>query len=380
MASEAKLLPCPFCGATPHRGRGKLTPSQDGEDRQDFRIWCPHGCAAAISHTSELVSAQWNRRAPSPAPAEGEDGLAAKACAAKRSLIALHKKYLPQAYEHRASHPHYMERGDMQRMCDALLDGSLCLESLAHALSASRAEVEVERKWRAETTERLQRIGERYGCQPGSNRLDWLEGHLASLTSTGTHPTDPAKEHAITSWNRRAPSPAPAGTDNADLIARLRKPVMYHSNPEHTNAERREAAAALSASRAEVGRLKAHVAAIANACVYSDSYGVEGSSFQCCLCCTAGGAPGLPFEHTKDCPVGKAEETAERWYKERADEIAEYEAEEKALRAQLAEARKALERIETEPRNAEFWGLKALRSLKSQGAGDAFDTDKRDGA
>jgi hypothetical protein len=32
------------------------------------------------------------------------------------------------------------------------------------------------------TTDRLQAIGEKYGCEPGENRLDWLERFLAELT------------------------------------------------------------------------------------------------------------------------------------------------------------------------------------------------------
>lgn len=38
-----------------------------------------------------------------------------------------------------------------------------------------------------------------------------------------------------------------------------------------------------------------------------DSYGVVGSDFYTCLACGAGGAPGVTYEHTPDCPVGRAE-------------------------------------------------------------------------
>lgn len=38
-----------------------------------------------------------------------------------------------------------------------------------------------------------------------------------------------------------------------------------------------------------------------------DSYCVLGSDFRTCLACGAGGAPGVTYEHTPDCPVGRAE-------------------------------------------------------------------------
>lgn len=86
--------------------------------------------------------------------------------------------------------------------------------------------------------------------------------------------------------------------------------------------------------------LKAKLSALCEAVVVNDSYGVEGSSFQTCLACGAGGAPGIVFEHTTDCAVGRSEEVSERWFKERSDELKEYEDEEKRLlaRAEAAES------------------------------------------
>jgi len=45
-----------------------------------------------------------------------------------------------------------------------------------------------------------------------------------------------------------------------------------------------------------------------------DSYGVYGSDFTTCHCCTAGGSPYRVYEHTPECPVGRAEMALERFY------------------------------------------------------------------
>ncbi len=87
--------------------------------------------------------------------------------------------------------------------------------------------------------------------------------------------------------------------------------------------------------RREIDRLRCMVAALTEAAVVADSYGVEGSGFHTCLVCGAGGAPGIPFNHTNECAVGRAEETADRWARERREEMEDYEKEEKRLRAAL---------------------------------------------
>lgn len=63
-ADPARLRKCPFCGATPHRERGKVYRDQlHGEEHQDFVIKCPHGCARFTRPTCEAAIAAWNTRA-----------------------------------------------------------------------------------------------------------------------------------------------------------------------------------------------------------------------------------------------------------------------------------------------------------------------------
>jgi hypothetical protein len=50
-----ELKPCPFCGATPHRGFGKTYHDQlHGEPHQDFSIWCPKDHAKVTSVNAAL--------------------------------------------------------------------------------------------------------------------------------------------------------------------------------------------------------------------------------------------------------------------------------------------------------------------------------------
>jgi hypothetical protein len=77
-------------------------------------------------------------------------------------------------------------------------------------------------------------------------------------------------------------------------------------------------------SAAPVGDLtaKAAVSYLIDHIEYSDSYGVEGSSFQACLLCTGGGAPGVALVHDKICPVLRCETIAAEWVEELNDERA----------------------------------------------------------
>lgn len=70
-----KLLPCPFCGATPHRGLTKVKPcALHGEPLQNYSIWCPRGHARVVAPLDYVAVADWNTRAPthqeSSAPAQ----------------------------------------------------------------------------------------------------------------------------------------------------------------------------------------------------------------------------------------------------------------------------------------------------------------------
>lgn len=59
------LAVCPFCGATPHRGKMGVQYDQlHGEPFQRYRVWCPHGCASLDRVNAEQAIAAWNRRSP----------------------------------------------------------------------------------------------------------------------------------------------------------------------------------------------------------------------------------------------------------------------------------------------------------------------------
>lgn len=85
--------------------------------------------------------------------------------------------------------------------------------------------------------------------------------------------------------------------------------------------------------------VKMVAALVADAMVYSDSYGVYGSDFLCCMACNAGGAPGVPFEHSKDCIILKCETIADDSWQEQRDELNWLNEENDKLRAELTALR-----------------------------------------
>lgn len=51
---------CPFCGATPHHGLGKVQHCQlHGEPFQHFSIWCPRGCAKITRANADIARRDW---------------------------------------------------------------------------------------------------------------------------------------------------------------------------------------------------------------------------------------------------------------------------------------------------------------------------------
>lgn len=74
MTNTTKAAPCPFCGATPHHGLGKVQHCQlHGDPFQDFSIWCPKGHAKITAPNEEMVLERWNRRHRlASSPVEGE--------------------------------------------------------------------------------------------------------------------------------------------------------------------------------------------------------------------------------------------------------------------------------------------------------------------
>lgn len=84
-AHTAKSLPCPFCGARPHHGLGKVEHcSLHGEPFQRFNIWCPKGHAKVSGANEELANREWNTRPHAVSAAEGD--LLGKALEALREL------------------------------------------------------------------------------------------------------------------------------------------------------------------------------------------------------------------------------------------------------------------------------------------------------
>ena len=115
------------------------------------------------------------------------------------------------------------------------------------------------------------KVTEYYGHYDKADYCVWCETCDQSLDGDST------PEAAASRWNKhmteaavtalRQP-PQPTG-DVGELVERLRKPVMLHSNPEQTNAERREAAAMIEAL---VSRLSAQTQEAEAVC---DSYADE---------------------------------------------------------------------------------------------------------
>lgn len=100
--------------------------------------------------------------------------------------------------------------------------------------------------------------------------------------------------------------------------------------------------AALVAEKRAREEAEAAVAFIADEGTYADSYGVPGSDFGVCRFCEAGGAPGIPFEHNKTCPILRCGEVSAEWVADREEERAALEAAEThsaALARALAEAK-----------------------------------------
>lgn len=92
---------------------------------------------------------------------------------------------------------------------------------------------------------------------------------------------------------------------------------------------------------------------------YSDSYGVPGSDFGVCRFCEAGGAPGVPFEHNKSCPILRCEEVSAEWWTEREEErkdLTSAEARSAALARALEEAKEALRPFAEAASKAEISG------------------------
>jgi hypothetical protein len=58
-----RLKACPFCGANPHHGLGKVEYCQlHGDPFQRFSVWCPSGCAKKTAADRERAIASWNAR------------------------------------------------------------------------------------------------------------------------------------------------------------------------------------------------------------------------------------------------------------------------------------------------------------------------------
>lgn len=96
------------------------------------------------------------------------------------------------------------------------------------------------------------------------------------------------------------------GTDGGSMLP--------HEEGEWVRAD--QAQSALAAMRVERDEAKGKLALIVDRIVYSDSYGVPGSDFQCCHLCTGGGAPGVPFEHDERCPIRRVDRDYDQWFED----------------------------------------------------------------
>lgn len=66
-----ELKPCPFCGAKPHRGMGKVWhDALHGDAHQDYIIKCPHLCVTMTGSENGVID-RWNTRADLP-PTDAE--------------------------------------------------------------------------------------------------------------------------------------------------------------------------------------------------------------------------------------------------------------------------------------------------------------------
>lgn len=64
MTQETELLPCPFCGATPHAEKTKFIERPNSGDKyQKFVFRCPHGHARVEHEELVEVIKTWNTRA-----------------------------------------------------------------------------------------------------------------------------------------------------------------------------------------------------------------------------------------------------------------------------------------------------------------------------
>jgi hypothetical protein len=74
-----RLEPCPFCGARPHHGLGKVEHCQlHGDPFQRYQVWCPKGHATTVEVNREQATAAWNTRAArlTPTPEGAREALA----------------------------------------------------------------------------------------------------------------------------------------------------------------------------------------------------------------------------------------------------------------------------------------------------------------
>lgn len=63
-SGRAKSKGCPFCGAPPHHGLGRVEHCQlHGEPFQRFQIWCPKGHAKITAADETRARELWDTRA-----------------------------------------------------------------------------------------------------------------------------------------------------------------------------------------------------------------------------------------------------------------------------------------------------------------------------
>ena len=162
-------------------------------------------------------------------------------------------------------------------------------------------------------------------------RIAFWNGRKVMRMTTNPHPTPEERvEATLNDWRKDA---GDLRIHFANAIREAEAIAAWNARPGGDEAVRE------AEDRGYKRAVKMVAALVADAMIYSDSYGVQGSDFLCCMACNAGGAPGVPFEHSKDCIVLKCETIADDSWQEQRDELNWLNEENDKLRAELTALR-----------------------------------------
>ena len=121
--SAPELLPCPFCGAKPHRNMSKVKHDQlHGEPYQDLIVKCPHLCASMEGGEGTVIEL-WNTRAILSDPR-------VKALVEALEVIASHRQ---KCHEHDADCSHELRTFDQEDVRLMELQARAALDAIKEA-------------------------------------------------------------------------------------------------------------------------------------------------------------------------------------------------------------------------------------------------------